>query len=282
MLKIESDSLLINFEHRLSRDFKIFANNIQIKKNAITGIIGKNGSGKTSFIKFLAFNKINNDKHNTFSFIEQIPIELTHLTCAEILSFLNKGLKSIMSLERLGEACGFDLIKDQKINSLSTGESRRLLNFLSLSKANKVILLDEPFNGLDKEFEKKIIDYLANEKSTVLIAAHQAEILLNLSEHLLILDDGIVQNISETEKDGVFTQPSYVLSFNSRITQDNCMKYLGERNGDHEYSFFSQASSCGPEKEMKKILKIIGSNSKNFKEMKKVDGEFFYKNGEIN
>jgi len=273
MIRTCETSFLINLEHSVSSDFRIVVDNVKLRKNSVTGLIGKNGSGKTSLLRSMSFEEFLLDGENHFSFVEKIPKELTYLTCNNYLKFAATFSRVDSSYSDLFHIVGFKEIKNKKIATLSTGQGRRFLNLFALLKSDKIILLDEPFNGLDREYEDKLINYLRETKMTVLIAAHQRRILKDICNNFLIVNNGLVQEVDEKDYENVAIEKKYILKFNTQIQDDHRLRYLGKNNNFHEYTFCKEAFSNTEKQEIAEVLEVIKSHPEFFEEMKKSDGE---------
>jgi molybdate transport system ATP-binding protein len=91
---------------------------------------------------------------------------------------------------------GLDPILTKQISALSTGEMRKLLIGRALLAGPRMLILDEPFNGLDKEFQKRFIAILhqleAHGVQMVLIT-HRPKEIPGFFTHLLHLEQGVVK-----------------------------------------------------------------------------------------
>jgi ABC-2 type transport system ATP-binding protein len=97
-----------------------------------------------------------------------------------------------------------DVRMDSRAGKLSKGESRRVQLLLALSHRPDVLLLDEPTDGLDRisrdVFQQLMIDHVAHNQTTVLVASHVAYELEGLATDVGILRDGcLVTQVSRAE-----------------------------------------------------------------------------------
>ena len=277
MITTRDTSFLINLEHSISSDFKIVVDNIKLRKSSVTGLIGKNGSGKTSLLRSMSLKEFLLGGTNYFSFVEKIPQELAHLSCDNYLKFAATASKIDSYNSSLFEAIGFKEIKNKKIASLSTGQLRRFLNLLAFLKFDKIILLDEPFNGLDREYENRLLNYLRETKMTILIAAHQTRILKDICDSFLTVDNGILKVVNEKDYGKIANEKNYILKFNVRIQNDHRLRYLGKNNDFYEYTFCKESFSNSEKGEILEVLEVIKSHPEFFEEMKKSEGEISYR-----
>lgn len=169
----------------------------------IHGIVGLNGAGKTSFFNVLTqiiyaqSGEINHNNqplsHKSISYLETQPFFYSRLTGREYLAiFDNKN-------PELNQAELINLLKfpvDNFIDNYSTGEQKKLALLAILKQNRPIIILDEPFNGLDLESAKvleTIILRLREKQKTVFISSHILSPLFNLCDKIHHLADGNFQ-----------------------------------------------------------------------------------------
>ncbi len=150
---------------------------VRIPNNSINFLIGTNGSGKTTFLKILFFNNKKYLKTDDFQFIwefQNLYEELTVLQNFKIFFHLNKK-KNLEFEKELGKILKYFNIKEylnKEVKKLSYGYKQRVLIARSIMINPKLLIIDEPFLGLDYSsylsFLKIINDY--NENTTFLIS----------------------------------------------------------------------------------------------------------------
>lgn len=185
--------------------------NMTIKKGDIYGFIGKNGAGKTTLIRLITGlihkssgeiellgvneeNELNKAKAMVGSLIES-PSLYTNMTARENLevSRLVRNIPGKKCIDEVLELVGLKDVEKKKVKNFSLGMRQRLGIANALMGNPKLLILDEPINGLDpmgiveiRELLKKI----NKEKDmTILISSH---ILSELSE--LATTYGIISN----------------------------------------------------------------------------------------
>lgn len=168
----------------------------------IYGLVGPNGSGKTTLISILSgfissdsgsISGIHKDTLGSFVGNESF---LDHLTVEEWLEFLQdlKNLKAdestvseLLSLLKLDEEA------DKKIKSLSYGQKQRLGIVSAIVGRPKLVIFDEPLNGLDPSgvfLFKNTLSWLIQQKISVLYSSHRLDDLANYCNHLFLLNKG--------------------------------------------------------------------------------------------
>jgi len=81
---------------------------------------------------------------------------------------------------------------DQRVSSLSKGETKRLNIALALLCPHPVLFLDEPFDGLDLKQVRATMDLLREVKRTLVLSIHQLQDAAKICDRLLLLNQGKV------------------------------------------------------------------------------------------
>lgn len=177
----------------------------------IYGIVGANGSGKSVLLKVLAglykasrgevlFDGENYQQEKIFPHFIGAAIEypgfINDLTGWENLLLL-AGIKKFIGKEEINEileVVGLSKDKDKKYGTYSLGMRQKLSLAQALMEKPLIILLDEPFNGIDRASVKKIKEYLVlqkeEEKALIIITTHIKDDLEDLVDEKLYLEDG--------------------------------------------------------------------------------------------
>ena len=187
---------------------KIFENvNLSLGSGKIILLKGKNGSGKTTLLKAL-LNLIEPSsgaiywkgkllKKNLYNFFNHVTYiadrtsSLSKLSVQENIKIWKKIFLSNISnsqVENVLKTLKLDIYLDQKVNSLSFGETKKL-EFLRLIIENKKIwILDEPLSNLDNESIDVIAQTFEDHRSkegSIIFSSHQ-ESEINVSEEVLL------------------------------------------------------------------------------------------------
>jgi len=168
----------------------------------IHGIVGLNGAGKTTLLNVLYGFKnkdtgsiLHNDlplKRTEISYLETEIFYYSNITGKEYLSLFQR-LKSNYNLDDWNKI--FKLPLDQLIESYSTGMKKKLALMAVLKQDKEIVILDEPFNGLDIESSKVLsllITKLKEKGRTVIITSHILESLTNICDYIHYLDNKII------------------------------------------------------------------------------------------
>lgn len=191
-------------------DFE-FDMSMEIPEGRITGLVGKNGAGKSTAIKLmLGLTKPDN---GNISVLGSDGKELTPAVKQKIgVSLAESGFSSQLSIEDMKQILSkmyreFDrqlftkqcekmkLPKKKKMKDFSTGMKAKLKVLTALTHNADLLILDEPTAGLDIEARNEILDLLReyvthNEKSSILITSHIATDLESLCDDIYLIHDG--------------------------------------------------------------------------------------------
>ena len=168
--------------------------NSSFEEGLTHGIVGLNGSGKTTFFNILAgllkedsgAILLNEQKilKGDIAYIDSEPFFYPKLTAREFLSVFPKTNKGYEE-EELARI--FNLPLDEFVENYSTGMKKKLLIISQLKQDKKLFIFDEPFNGLDIESNKAlqiIIELLNKKQKTIFIASHIIEPLYSICHYI--------------------------------------------------------------------------------------------------
>jgi len=185
---------------------------IKVDKNSITSIIGQNGCGKTTLFNIISgqdlnftgqilFNDIDLKEYRKLlrykiAYIQDLDNLELNLTGREFCNFIfgmykNEGVlmnEPQLKLKELSEIFDMDKVLDKSILTYSHGMTKKIQIMAFLSCPFEVLIMDEPFNGLDSESSislQKILSGLRNK--TTVISSHNLEIIQNISNKIVIL-----------------------------------------------------------------------------------------------
>ena len=202
--------------------------NFKIKKNEIRALIGPNGAGKTTFVSLLCgriksskgkvfFNGVNISHLPVFNrilmgigYTFQITSIFFNLTVFENVALAlknkrNDEKKSIVS-EVLNKVGLIDRI-NQRSGDLSYGHQRLLELAMGIAQRPKLLILDEPTQGLsDLEIEnfKKLIKKISA-TVTVLLIEHNMDVVMSIADKITVLHFGEI--IAEGDKKSIQRNP---------------------------------------------------------------------------
>lgn len=183
---------------------------IDFKLNAgdIVGILGPNGVGKTTIIKMLC--RINNPSRGDISIDSSKKISVIfdfnglyqHFNAIENLSlFCTDGNDS--AIEEMLKVVDLWEWRYKKVKIYSKGMLRKLTIARALLQNPDVLILDEPFDGIDIESRKYWIDFfnkwIKEKDRSIIISSHIMSDIENMCNRLIILKDGQILYNESTE-----------------------------------------------------------------------------------
>ncbi len=193
--------------------------NVTFEEGNIYGLVGRNGSGKSVFLKILcAFYKPssgevlfdgkdifsdNSFPPSTRALIEK-PNFLPDVTGYNNLKLL-ADIQGQIGKEEIEEALirvNLFSEKDKKFSKYSLGMKQKLGIAQVLMEDPKVMILDEPFNGIEDETAKKIRTHLTQEKKKgkiIIIATHIKDDIEELADILYRFDGGTVKLLDKKD-----------------------------------------------------------------------------------
>ncbi len=176
--------------HKSYGDKKILEKfNMRIKKGDRIGILGKNGAGKTTFLRILTgeespdSGKLKMSRDLTFSYFDQkrsmlqIDKSLKDNLCPEGSDYLDVRGKS-------RHVCGYlkDFLFDPEdawraVSTLSGGQKNRLMLAKVLANPGSMLILDEPTNDLDMDTLDMLTNVLKSYEGTLFVVSHDRDFL---------------------------------------------------------------------------------------------------------
>lgn len=214
----------------------------------ITGYLGPNGSGKSTTLKMITAliepsegeilycgQPVQHDliaHRQRFGYVPEEPQLYPHLTGAEYLEMVGqlRGLPAKALAEKIdGLLSLFALGEDRyvPISSYSKGMRQKVLLSAALLHNPELILLDEPFSGLDVNSAlvlRSLIGELAARGKVILLSSHELEIVERVSSRVVILHKGrVVADDSVARLRALMSLPTLEDIFSQlAVEQDTC------------------------------------------------------------
>ena len=186
---------------------------MHVKKGSIYGFIGKNGAGKTTFMRMAAglaaptagamtifgSRELERARMRIGTLIEE-PGVFKGMTARENLEVLRRSY-GITEKERVEEMLSLTGLLDtgkKKVKNFSMGMKQRLGIAISLMRSPDFLILDEPMNGLDMhwlEVTRNLLMEMKTNGKTILLASHNKQDIDMLCDQIIQLEEGkIVRN----------------------------------------------------------------------------------------
>ncbi len=250
-----------------------------VEKGGIFGLLGPNGAGKTTLLRMITgifypdegeiiFDGKPFDARKDVAQIGYMPEERGLYKKMKI----GEQALYLAQLKGLGRAEAMEKIKtwfvrlemqnwwNKKVEDLSKGMSQKLQFVTTVLHQPKLIILDEPFSGLDpvnSNIIKEEIYNLAQNGSTIIFSTHRMEQVEEICDHIILVNkgskilDGTVHNIKQEFKENLFSigfeqipavddtqifevvnhkDQSYILKIRDGYKQNDVLRYFLDRN----------------------------------------------------
>ncbi|MEO0025116.1 MAG: hypothetical protein RL196_1557 [Actinomycetota bacterium] len=196
------------------RGSEIFASaTASFDKGSITAVVGANGSGKSLLFRMICgfvtpdsgqiwvdptFLSKGRDYPEKFGISIDRPGFIAHLTGFENLEMLANIRRAIgvAEITQIMLDFGLDPKLKQKVRHYSLGMKQKLALAQAFMESPEVLILDEPFNGLDEEsvenVRKRILDFNQN-GGTVIFTSHNSEDVRQLASMVYVVRNGTLE-----------------------------------------------------------------------------------------
>ena len=231
-VSIASDIEVENVDIRLG-DIQVLSNiSLNIKPGEVLSLLGPSGSGKTTLLRIIAGLELSDSGtvsidgkvmsgRKAFVAPEKRGIGLVfqdyalfpHLNVLENVKF---GLSHLPGKEAIEQArrtlsrVGLQDYEKSYPHQLSGGEQQRVALSRALAPRPGILLMDEPFSGLDSRLRDAIreqtIELLRDTRSTVIIVTHDPEEALRVSDRIALMQDGRI--VQEGSCDDLYYHPN--------------------------------------------------------------------------
>ena len=206
--------------------------NLSLSENNIYGLLGKNGMGKSTLLYLISgllrkeqgsitIDGIEADRHDpdVLSEIFLVPEEFELMPMSlDAYVKMNEPFYPRFSREVLNSCLNdFELTPDINLKELSMGQKKKVYMSFALAANTKLLLMDEPTNGLDipskSQFRKVVANNMSDDR-TMIISTHQVHDVESLLDHIMILDHS---ELLLNESVVIYAEPS--LQGNAVITR---------------------------------------------------------------
>lgn len=173
--------------------------NITLKDNSIYCLMGTSGIGKTTLLRILMglehadSGSISGIDNKSISCMFQEDRLILNLSAIDNVRIVLRGKNNRDEIRNNLLSILPDDSLDMPVSSLSGGMKRRVALARALSYPGKLIILDEPFTGLDKDTKLNVIDYILKMRNnrTLIITTHGTDDANLLGAEIIKLDKNI-------------------------------------------------------------------------------------------
>ncbi len=205
----------------VKKKYKTFELNLSmtLEPGTITGLIGRNGAGKsTTFKAILGLIKLTDGKvlidgkqpqELKAADKENIGVVLSdsgfsgYMTVKDVIATMSAMYKKFDKTDFTAKCEHFNIPLNQKIKEFSTGMKAKLKVLLAMSHGAKLLILDEPTSGLDVVVRNEILDmlreYMEDEENSILISSHISSDLEGLCDDVYFIENGQIIMHEETD-----------------------------------------------------------------------------------
>ncbi|HSD64587.1 MAG TPA: ABC transporter ATP-binding protein [Ignavibacteriaceae bacterium] len=201
----------INMTKRFGSTIAVNDVSINVREGEIYGFLGLNGAGKTTTIRlllgmiksdggscFLFGRKAKqaSDLWNNVGYLVETPYNYPDLSVMENLEvfYRLRGLYDKVLLDEIMEKLQLTRYADKKAKFLSMGNKQRLGLAKALMHKPRLLILDEPVNGLDPsgivEVREMLKDLTKNHNTTIFLSSHILSEISKLATRIGIIDEG--------------------------------------------------------------------------------------------
>lgn len=202
--------------HNVTKEFKdevaLQECSLTIEEGRTFGIVGLNGSGKTVLFKIITglirptkgYVIVNGQRiGKDIDFIDNAGVLIEHpnfisgYSAVDNLKFIADVQKKIgiKEIEDVLKSVGLYEAKDKRVGKFSLGMKQRLRVAQAIMEDPKILILDEPFNGLDKTGVEEVRKLLLAEKAkgkTILLTSHNEQDIAILCDEVIEMDRGSI------------------------------------------------------------------------------------------
>jgi len=255
----------VNYKYPLEEKQALKNINIEIKKGEFWAVIGKNGSGKTTFCNMLRrfvpdfykgelTGKITlEDKElknysqkelvQKIGFVFQNPFTQISGVKDTVFEEIAYGLENlgldkeeiISRVEKILKLLEIEKLRDRNPYDLSGGQKQRVALASIIAMDPDILVIDEPTSQLDPKGTEdifKIINLMANEGKTIILVEHKLELIAEYAENILVFDEGEIILSGKAEE---VLNNKILLEKEIGMTQYSMLAYELEKAGKVEF-----------------------------------------------
>lgn len=219
---VEIENLTISYDPSIPPAVKAIS--FTVNAGEVLGVLGGNGAGKTSTLRSIAgihpsssgLISIDGIPLNTSKNFEQarqligycpdtsgLMRQATVREHVGIVLGLHKQVENWPAALELVELFGLSDVLDRETIGFSHGMSRRLSVLLATLAAEKVLILDEPFDGVDPlgvDATEKIISIAKEKGLAIIVSTHLLSLLTRVSDNIIVMAGGSIVDHAPSEE----------------------------------------------------------------------------------
>lgn len=189
--------------------------NLDISKGKIIGLLGKNGTGKTTLIKLINDlltpssgeilingKKPGIDSKKVISYLPERTYLNKQMKVSEVIDYFSDFYEDFDKDKALKLLIDLDLDVNQRLAKMSKGMQEKVQLILVMSRRAELYILDEPLGGVDPATRDYILDTILNnfnENASVIISTHLISDIERILDEVIFIDKGSIVLQSECD-----------------------------------------------------------------------------------
>jgi ABC-2 type transport system ATP-binding protein len=182
---------------------------LECTRGTIHGLLGRNGAGKTTLFRTIYGFKQQLSgtiifegqslTNRSIAMLETNPFFYSYMKGKEYLDIISAG-QAGFQLEKWNAI--FDLPLNELIDNYSTGMRKKLAFMGIVTLERPILILDEPFSGIDVESNEKIyqiLDRLKKQGKTILLSSHILSSFTGVCDRISVLNQGLIERTFERD-----------------------------------------------------------------------------------
>ena len=229
----------VNLSKKYGKNLVVDDLNLSIESGEIVGFLGLNGAGKTTTMRMLLglikptsgecyiqgkkVDRYNLEVLNEIGYIIETPYSYPDLTVQENLEIVStlRGIRNTDVVDWVTEKLKLKQYKDKQVKHLSLGNVARLGIAKAIIHKPKILILDEPTNGLDPfgviEVRELLKELANNLGTTVLISSHKLEEISKIATRIVIIHEGrLIREVESKDLDKYLEKKLWVSGSNNK------------------------------------------------------------------
>ena len=190
--------------------------NLKVSKGKIIGLLGKNGTGKTTLIKLINDlltptsgevlvngEKVGVESKKIISYLPERTYLDKSMTVEKVIEFFKDFYSDFDAEKAKSLLKDLDLDTSMKLSKMSKGMQEKVQLVLVMSRSADLYILDEPLGGVDPATRDYILDTILtnfNEDASVIISTHLISDIERILDEVIFIENGKIVLTSDTDE----------------------------------------------------------------------------------
>ncbi len=237
---------IVNFSKKYGDFLAVDNISFEVKNGEIVGFIGKNGAGKSTVLRcIMNFLKPTNGECKVFELdsvksdkdirklVGYMPSDASFYNFAKVSEILQFtcSLVGVSYDEAVKLAEYFELDTKKKVSELSLGNRKKVSIICCLLGDKKLLILDEPTNGLDPLMQEKFFRLIHERNkngTTVFLSGHNLSEIEKVCHRVIIIKSGKI--VDEIDLSSVERKKAQIVSYKTKDGTSNSYEFSGDIN----------------------------------------------------